>query len=478
MAIPVYLRLSRRSKLVVLSCLLLMASGTQRTTRSFSLPSSSLALGSCGKVIYSDFASRKNTQSAKTSQTLRKPRWPTCLTRLAFSPSQKERLAEEGWLLGVETLGKVPRDLCLSMRPDSLAATLFFDQSSARAFDPRDIQILMNPDIDIVYHTLAYFSVPGDPSNLFSSDYIQQINKAKQNLETPESKLDQLSPQLEKMYREMPSLRFLNLAPFMADDYASLKQALSSIDLNFRSQTDEDIRESPEERKAKSGNTPILFGNSRRLIPLLKNRFPVPAERQFLKQFAECMDDERTLFYKNYREVRTELDQQGYERFLKFWKADGLKMLNPWAQKSDVNVFNIYLCPVIRRNGRGVPINQEQRVLFNIVAPLPENSSQVEQSFFVVLHETTHRSTDNLVDAQTGSRPDVRDAVVYENAAFYADHIYLKNSFPQYDVAYMKCFLSLDNTNLRVAQLESEFLKNYPVADSLKRVIEQFVHNL
>ncbi len=375
-------------------------------------------------------------------------------------------------------MGIVPTDLCLNIRSVTLPATLHSDQSSTRTFDPRDIQILMNPDIDIVYHTLAYFSVPGDPSNLFSSDYIQQIKKAKQSLETAETKLDQFSPQLEKMYREMPSLRFLNLAPFMADDYASLKQALSSIDFNFRSQTDEDVRESPEDRKAKSGNTPILFGNSRRLIPLLKNRFPDPAEHQFLKQFAECMDDERTLFYKNYREVRTELDQQGYERFLKFWKVDGLKMLYPWAQKSNVNVFNIYLCPVIMRNGRGVPINQDQRVLFNIVAPLPENSSQAEQSFFIVLHETTHRLTDNLVDAQTGSKPVVRDAGVYENAAFYADHVYLKKSFPQYDGAYMKFFLSLDNSKIQAAQLESEFLKNYPVADSLKKVIEQFVHNL
>jgi hypothetical protein len=478
MAIPVFSRLGRQFKLVFFSCLLLMAPDTRLITKSFSPSCAPLFLGICEKVYDSELAAHENTQPAKIPQILSKPRMPTCLARRAFSSTQEERLPAADWLQEVKSKYEVHKDICLSMRSDSLAASLLFDQSSTRAFDPNDIQILMNPDIDIVYHTLAYFSVPGDSSNLFSSDYIRQIKKAKQNLETTETKLDQLSPQLEKMYREMPSLRFLNLAPFMADDYASLKQALSSIDFNFRSQTDEDVRESPEERKTKSGNTPILFGNSRRLIPLLKNRFPDPAERQFLKQFAECMDDERTLFYKNYRDIRTELDQQGYERFLKFWKADGMKMLYPWAQKSNVNVFNIYLCPVIMRNGRGVPIKQEQRVLFNIVAPLPETSSEAEHSFFVVLHETTHRLTDNLVDGQTDSKSVIRDPVVYENAAFYADHIYLKKSFPQYDGDYMKFFLSLDNTNLRAAQLESEFMKSYPVTDSLKRVIEQFVHNL
>jgi hypothetical protein len=368
--------------------------------------------------------------------------------------------------------------IALAALPITNAFPSVSDQPSPRIFDPREIHILMNTDIDIVYHSLAYFSVPGDPSNLFSPEYLQQIKKAKQNLETGESKLDRLSPQLEKQYRQMPSLRFLNLAPFMADDYASFKQALSSIDYNFRTQEDEDTRESPEERKAKWGNTPILFGNSRRLIPLLKNRFPDPAEHQFLKQFAECMEDERTQFYKNYREVRTELDQQGYERFLKFWNADGLKILFPWAQKSNVNVFNIYLCPVMKRNGRGVPVNQEQRVLWNIVAPLPENSSEAVQSFFIVLHETTHRVTDPLVESVAGPESSARDTVIYENAAFYADHVYLKKSFPQYDLVYLKFFLSLDNSTMPAVQLENEFLKSYPLSDGLKRQIEQLVKNL
>ena len=358
------------------------------------------------------------------------------------------------------------------------AAAFYSEQSSRRTFDPRDIQILMNPDIDIVYHTLAYLSVPGEPSNLFSPEYMEQIKKAKQDLEAGLSKLDQFAPQLEEVYRRMPRLRFLNLAPFMADDYASLKQALSLIDFSFRTQEDEDTRESPEERRAKSGNTPILFGNSRRLIPLLKNRFPDPAEHQFLKQFAECMDDERTHFYKNYREVRTELDQHSYDRFLQFWKADGLNIISLWAQKSNVNVFNIYLCPIIKRNGRGVPVNQEQRVLFNVVAPLPERASQVVQSFFVVLHETTHLLTDDLLDGRKSLNAGIGDAASYENVVFYADHIYLKTLFPQYHAAYLKFFLSLEDSNLQGVQLENEFLKNYPVSDPLKRAIEQLVKEL
>ncbi len=369
--------------------------------------------------------------------------------------------------------------------PISLLAFLFLpfagalsqQESSKHTFNPDEIQILMNPDVDIVYHVLAYFSVPGDPSNLYSADYLQQIRKAKQDLEVGQTKLDLAAPQMEKAYRLMPRLRFLNLALFMADDFVSFKQALSMIDFNFRTEA-QDSRESLEQRKAKEGGAPLLFGNSKRLIPLLRNRFPDPQERQFLKQFAECLEDERSQFYKVYREARGELDQQSFDRFQLFWKSEGVRMLQPWVAKSGVNVFNIYLCPVMKRNGRGVPVNQEQSVLFNVVAPLPDTKDQLLQVFFVILHETTHRITDLIVDSATFSSED-QQSISRENAVFYADHVYLKGRFPQHHLGYLKFFLSLENSKSSLpGNLENEFLKSYPLAPALKSSIDQAVKDL
>jgi len=344
------------------------------------------------------------------------------------------------------------------------------------SFDPKQIHISLNPDLDIVYHTLAHFAVPGDPSNLYSEDYVEHIRQAKGDLEVGQTKLDQSQAVLEASYRKLPGLRFLNLAPFMADDYASFKQALAMIDFNFRNEA-EDSRETYEQRKARDALAPLLFGNTRRLIPLFKNRFPDPAEHEFLKQFAESMDDERDRFYKHYREARTEVDQASRERFEQLWKAEGSKILGPWASRSGVNVFNIYLCPVMKRNGRGVPINQEQRVLFHVVAPLPDTRAESLQSLFVVLHETTHRLTDRLVDSAT-TIPESQKAVSRESAAFYADHIFLKARHPQHHEAYLKFFLSLDRSSLPGAAVEKEFLKSYPVEASLQSALDQLVKSI
>jgi len=365
----------------------------------------------------------------------------------------------------------MPQSSALCFLLSLLATSLvLFSQAVSQTFNPSEIQILMSPDIDIVYHTLAHFSVPGDPSNLFSSDYVNQIRQGKQDLEVGQTKLDLMCSQLEQSYRQLPRLRFLNLAPFMADDYASFKEALLMIDYQVEKETPEDTRESLEERKAQDKARPLLFGNAKRLIPLFQKRFPNPQEREFVKQFAECMEDEQSKFYKTYRDARTEIDQQNFEKFVQFWKSEGARILSPWAAKSRVNVFNIYLSPVMKNNGRGVPVNQDQRILFNVVAPLPETRDQTAHALFVILHETTHRLTDNLVENSEADR---------ENAAFYADQLYFKTHYPQYYSDYLKFFLNLaGNRQFNISSLEDQFLKSYPLSPSLKTSVAELVKKL
>jgi hypothetical protein len=131
----------------------------------------------------------------------------------------------------------------------------------------------------------------------------------------------------------------------------------------------------------------------------------------------------------------------------------------------------------MRNNGRGVPVNQEQRVLFNVVAPLPETPDQAVNSFFIVLHETTHRLTDNLVESAAPASTETN--ALRENAAFYADHLYLKKHYPQYHAAYLKFFLNLPpSRKLDLSSLENEFSKSYPLPAPLKGTVEQLVGSL
>lgn len=349
---------------------------------------------------------------------------------------------------------------------------------SSRTFNPEEIRVQVSVDVDIVYHALAHFSLPGDPSNLYSEGYAAQILQAKKDLETGLTKLDQRCKEMEPAYQQHPRLRFLNLALFMADDYSSFKQSLLKVDDPFSPEPEPGNKETLEERRLRDSRTGLIFGNTRRLIPLYQKRFPDPTERQFVKLFAECMDDEYSKFYKVYREARIELDQSSFERFMKYWDSDGLNQLKPWAARSEVNVFNIYLSAVLKSNGRGVPVNEEQRVIFNVVAPLPETQDQTVTTLFVIMHETTHRLTDAIVETVQPAQGD-DFATIRENAVFFADLLYVQSRYPRLLSRYMKFFLNLPpEKQIESALLEDLFHKTYPLSPAIQTRMGQLVKSL
>ncbi len=205
-----------------------------------------------------------------------------------------------------------------------------------------EMKITRDTDVDIVFHCLAHFQLPGNPANLYSSRYVQQIQKAKHDLETGKTLLDQDAQRLGEIYRKYPALQFLNLALFMADDFASFKQAMSYVDL--KPEDLEDPQETLAQRRERDKSRPILFGNARRLIPVFQKHFPEAEEREFLKLFSAGLEDEYNRFYRSYRESRQELDDAAMEVFSNYWKNEGLQLLSPWVHQAKMDRVTIYLC--------------------------------------------------------------------------------------------------------------------------------------
>lgn len=357
-----------------------------------------------------------------------------------------------------------------------LAAVLLAGHRPLFAVSSSQIRILTNPNLDVIYHTLAHFNLPGDRFNLFSEDYIRRMDQAKRDLEVGETRLDREAAALEQRYRQRPRLRFLIRAPFLADDLSSFKQALALIDYDFRTRT---VPAGPKGRRRKE---PLMFGNSRRLIPVFRNHFQAPQERAFAKQFAGCLEEEHFRFYMLYREARTEWDQQGVEWFTSFWKSRGMRILEPWASKSGVTQFKVFLSPVMKGKGLSVPVEQGGEVSFNVLAPLPESRREAMHSFFVLLHETARRSTDALAVFPGPSIPSNRDSQasgVRENAALVAGHLYLKARFPGVHRSYLSFFLKLpDGKASEVDGLEPLFARRFPLDPASRRRVEAFVDRL
>ncbi len=358
----------------------------------------------------------------------------------------------------------------------ALAAVLIGRLGPLAAVSSSQIKILSDPNLDVIYHTLAHFNLPGDRFNLFSEDYVRRMGQAKRDLEVGETRLDREAAALEHRYRQRPRLRFLIRAPFLADDLASFKQALALIDYDFRTRT------VPAGVKGKRRKEPLMFGNSRRLIPVFRNHFQAPQEQDFAKRFAGWLEEEHSRFYMIYREARSEWDQQGVEWFTSFWKSRGMSILEPWAARSGVNEFKVFLSPVMKGRGLGVPVEQGGEVLFHVLTPLPESRQEAAHSFFALLHETVRRSTDGLVVFPGPAVPSNRDSLasgVRKNAALVAGHLYLKARFPGVHRSYLSFFLKLpDGKASEVDALEPLFARRFPLDPASRRQVEALVDSV
>ena len=343
-------------------------------------------------------------------------------------------------------------------------------------FDPNRIKILIRTDLDIIYHTLAHLDLLNCSSNLFAQSYLKEIRQAKNDLKIGITRLDKERDTLGINYHKYSSLRFLYKAPFIADDFSSFKQALELIDYNFRTKSTRSLG------KGKERKSPLMFRNSQRLVTIFQKHFSSKGERDFAKRFAACLDEEFVSFYQLYREARIELDQSGIELFSKFWKTKGLKILWPWAFYSGAKEFKIYLSPVMYRNGLRAQVIEGSNLSFFVVAPLPKTLSEAIHSFFVVLQQTAHRSTDDLVILRSSSNQSDRTLSlkkIRENASIYAGHLYLKMCFPEYHQSYLRFFLEkVTNEKIENEALEDTLIQKYAVNKTSLRQIENFVNQL
>lgn len=351
-----------------------------------------------------------------------------------------------------------------------LAGGIALGQETAPVSSPANtIKISCNWEVDVVYHTLAHFPLPGNPANLHSTRYVQSIQKAKRDLEVGPTRLDQEIGRLVPVYQKLPSLQFLNLAFFMADDFASFKQALFNIDT--KPEELEEPAETLAQRRERDKNRPLLFGNARRLIPAFQKRFNSQEERDFIKSFAACLEEEYNRFYRPYRESRQEIDEASLSTFERYWNEEGRSFCAPWVARGKSKEVLVYLCPVMKRVGRGVPVTLDQQVQLNIVAPLPDTREAAILSSLIVLHESIRPVSDEWVEALL-PKDESQSARIREYAAFSVGRLFLRQHIPGLYSKFLKFFLDLPSQDQRsIELLEKEFEKAYPLPGEITKVI-------
>ena len=198
--------------------------------------------------------------------------------------------------------------------------------------------------IDLIYHILAHFHVD-NASDLYLPAYVESMKQIRNGDLT-------IPVQMEKYYNEnFNRLSIINFLPFYATDWDNLKQLL----LNHHGFTEMD-----------------------------KNIFIVP--------FLQLLHNESAMYFDFWENKHQKIfDQKIHTENLLRHRFDEFQCLFDYSNKNAV----AYLSLSLTRNGRGFSsINGD----FGAFAPFPQNTKDIKNVFFTLLHEYSHQITDPLLN--------------------------------------------------------------------------------
>ncbi len=277
---------------------------------------------------------------------------------------------------------------------------------------------------DIVYHLLAHMDLPGNPSNLYSPQYIHNIAEAR-----PGS--------INELIVALRALR---------DSYESNFHRLSHI--NFIPYYTKDFSE---------------------LVITLENyaEFTLEDKKTFIEPFVTLLINEKEFYERYWQNSLTDNDENigAFEKYL----SENLAPLNTLFLNTNLKP-NIFVSLSMTTFGRGFYMEG----FLSAAVPLPNGPKGYEGAFFQMIHEFTHQLTDSLLES--GIRMDdgshQLSEIIAVVAGYYIFHRLYHKKLGNY-LQWLNLGFNNQSKNITTDNFTSEFPLPKKIYSSLVELVDQ-----
>lgn len=285
-----------------------------------------------------------------------------------------------------------------------------------------NIQFRYEKHIDLIFHVLAHMHV-NNASDLYSQEYVEKFKLLRNHKELliPYGLADYYNNHFNR-------LGMINFLPFYSNAFDELKR----LTLNYNGFTNEDTD-------------------------------------FFVKPFLEICESESD-FYFNFWEntIHTIKDECVQAENILREKLNLYRCIFEYYNRSALVLLSLS----ITRNGRGFSGIDN---CFSALIPFPKSLSQIDNSFFILLHEYTHQITDELL--RTDINMDDGSHDISENVVILFD-FYLLKFLNKPDVEkYLKWIAEISgNTDNTIS--ETTFLSVFNVDNSVKNKMRTLLYQI
>jgi hypothetical protein len=178
----------------------------------------------------------------------------------------------------------------------------------------------------------------------------------------------------------------------------------------------------------------------RTYIAILAASFPTGADREWLRLFAESMDDENRRFYHDYWMTESRSHVPAMARADTLWQRQWRPALQRFLNNTQQQNGELYLSFPLGGEGRTIHFGKQQNA---VAVPMPDGRGDVDMVVYVMAHEITGAVASSAIDDNTSPAERRAGATLrYEQAAAVrAGALLLERTVPSVVPGYMRYYL-------------------------------------
>ena len=307
--------------------------------------------------------------------------------------------------------------------------------------------------VDLWLHSFALLQNDSSKVPFFRRGYVDSVTAQRRRANVT-SMLDVNRDRLSARFAAFPNLVSAQFIPLYFGTWEETRQ---SADLF--------LRNNGEERSA--GDL-----RSQQIIRLFAGYFPTQPDREWLRLFLQCVEDERTKFYISYWRAQTLARAAARSSVDSMWRNGYRQKLTRFLTNSSSDRGTILLSLPLNGEGRTLDLGQRTRI---VAVNYPETPADAREALFTFVHEVVSSVTTIAIEDNT-TPADKRSGLGdrYSSAALVrGGALLMQKVAPELADAYARYYLRSARVQFSSGDAMAALATAFPLPDAIRDGIQR-----
>ena len=307
--------------------------------------------------------------------------------------------------------------------------------------------------VDLWLHSFALLQADASKVPFFKRGYVDSVS-ARRRRANVTSMLDANHDRLAARFVAFPNLVSAQFVPLYFGTWEETRQSAEIF-----------LRTNGEERAA--GDL-----RSQQIVRLFAGYFPTQPDREWLRLFLQCVDDERTKFFSSYWRSQTLARAAGRSAVDSMWRTGYRQRFTRFLNNSGGDRGTILLSLPLNGEGRTLDVGQRTRL---VAVNYPETPAEAREALYTFVHEVVSSVTSIAIEDNTSpaeKRSGVSDRYA-SDALVIGGALLMQRVAPELADGYARYYLKAARVQFTSGDAMAALTAAFPLPEAVRSGIQR-----